>query len=189
MTIMHSKMLLFWVCIWLGLSTSACGMRFMIQGQVVDAETGKPIEGAAVAIKWYEYKFGPPYASGYNEIETAEDLSDAKGVFQLPKYTSRRHYMGVYKTGYVCWNSETIFPPDRLSYETRFEKRKDHKINNGMVVKLVAFKANYPRDKHATYTVNTWRKISINDFGIFEKAIKSEIQLDLKNFRKNIGKE
>jgi len=86
----------------------------MVKGQVVDAETGKPIEGAAVGIKWYEYKFGAPYASGYHKIESAEDLSDADGFFQLPKYTLKNHYMGVYKTGYVCWNNEKIIHPDRL---------------------------------------------------------------------------
>ncbi|MDJ0820091.1 MAG: hypothetical protein QNJ58_28065 [Desulfobacterales bacterium] len=141
----RSKFLLYCVCVWLCLSTSACGIRSTIQGQVVDAETGKPVEGAAMAIKWYEYKLVPPYASGYNQIETAEDLSDAEGFFQLPKYTFKHHYMGVYKTGYVCWNSEKIFHSDRLFYETRFEKRKDHKLNNGMVVKLAPFKETYPK--------------------------------------------
>ncbi len=77
----RSKFLLYCVCVWLCLSTSACGIRSTIQGQVVDAETGKPVEGAAMAIKWYEYKLVLPYASGYNQIETAEDLSDAEGFF------------------------------------------------------------------------------------------------------------
>jgi hypothetical protein len=53
----------------------------MVKGQVVDAETGKPVEGAVVAVKWYKYKFGPPLASGYEKIETAEDLSDGNGFF------------------------------------------------------------------------------------------------------------
>lgn len=161
----------------------------MVKGQVVDAETGKPIEGAAVAIKWYEYKFGPPYASGYNKIETAEDLSDAEGFFQLPKYTFKHHDMGVYKTGYVCWSSDTIFHPDRLFYETMFEKRKDHKLNDDMIVKLAPFKADYPRDKHASFTVRVWSRLSLRKSGPFGSAIDSEYQLDIKNLRKNIGKE
>jgi len=166
------------------MSASGCGIRYMVNGQVIDAETGKPIEGAAVGIKWYEYKFGPPYASGYHQIETAEDLSDAKGYFQLPKYTAKRHYMGVYKLGYVCWGSEKIFHPERLFYETRFEKRKDHKINDGMVVKLAPFKETYPRDKHASYTVNVGGRLSIPGLGFFDKAIEYETQLYIKYFRK-----
>ncbi len=155
----------------------------MIQGQVVDSETGKPIEGAAVAIEWYEYKFGPPYASGYNQIETAEDLSDAEGFFQLPKYTFKDHYMGVYKTGYVCWNSEKIFHPEALFYETRFEKREDHKLKKGMVVKLAPFKETYPRDKHASYTVKVAGRLSASTIGIFGEAIKSERELYRKFLR------
>ncbi len=171
------------------ISAPGCGIRSMVKGQVVDAESGKPIEGAAVAIKWYEYKFGPPYASGYNKIETAEDLSDAEGYFQLPKYTSKRYYMGVYKIGYVCRNSEIIFNPERLFYETRFEKRKDHKINDGIVVKLAPFKTTYPRDKHASYTVNVGGKLSIPGFGLFDKAIESETQLYIKYFKKKSESE
>ena len=171
------------------MSASGCSTRYMVKGQVVDAETGKPIEGAAVAIKWYEYKFGPPYASGYNKIETAEDLSDADGYFQLAKYTSKLHYMGVYKTGYVCWDSETIFHPERLFYETRFEKRKDHKINDGMIVKLAPFKKDYPRDKHASYTVNVGGRLSIPGLGFFDKAIEYETQLYIKYFRKKSESE
>lgn len=189
MIIRHSKMLLFGVCVLFSISTFGCGIRYMIQGQVLDAETGEPVEGAAVAIKWYEYKISAPYASGYNEVETAEDLTDTKGFFQLPKYSFKQYFMGVYKSGYVCWNSDTIFYPDRTSYEKRFEKRKGHEINNDMVVKLSPFRDSYPRDEHATYTVNVWRKLSIRGLGIFEKAIESEIQLDLKKFRRNIGKD
>lgn len=156
----------------------------MVKGQVVDAETGKTIEGAAVAIKWYEYKFGPPYASGYNKIEVAEDLSDAEGYFQLPKYTFKRHYMGVYKTGYICWNSERIFHPDRIFYKTRFEKRKDHKFKNGIVVKLAPFKDTYPRDKHARFTVDTSIEISTSTIGIFGESIKFERELYRKFIRR-----
>jgi len=155
----------------------------MIQGQVVDDETGKPIEGAAVAIKWYKYKFGPPYASGYKKIETAEDFSDADGFFELPKFTFKQHFMGVYKTGYVCWNTEKIFHPDRLFYKTRFEKRKDHKLKNGMVVKLAPFKDTYPRDKHARFTVDTSIRCSASTIGIFGESIKSERELYRKFLR------
>ena len=171
------------------MSTSGCGIRYMVKGRVVDAETGKPIESAAVAIKWYEYRFGPPYASGYNEIETAEDLSDADGFFQLPKYAFKRHYMGVYKAGYICWNNEKIFHPDRLTYATRFEKREDHRMSDGMVVKLVPFKETYPRDKHASYAVNVGGKLSIPGFGLFDKAIESETQLYIKYFKKKSESE
>ena len=64
--------------------------------------------------------------------------------------------MGVYKTGYVCWNNEKIIHPDRLFYETRFEKREDHWMNDGMLIKLerFKFKDQKPRIRHASFTVN-----------------------------------
>jgi hypothetical protein len=165
------------ICISLALSTFACGTRHMIQGQVKDAETGKPIEGAAVAIHWYKYKIGPPLASGYKRVETAEDLTDNKGYFKLPRYTSRKYYMGAYKEGYVCWNNETILHPLGKSYEDRIEKRTGHRVYDGMVIKLEPFKSEYPRNKHAGYTVNVAGRLFTSGFGLFDKAIESETRL------------
>jgi len=164
-------------------SVSGCGIKGTIKGQVVDAETGKPIESAAVAVRWLKYEFGPPFSSGYKNIETAEDLTDMEGYFRLPKYTGRKHYMGVYKKGYICWNSTSIFHPLGTTYEERFEKRKRHEIINGMVIKLEPFKADYPMDRHATFTSNTATLLSTSGLGLFDKAIKHETLLDIKRLR------
>ena len=117
-------------------SVSGCGIKGIIKGQVVDAETGKPIEGAAVAVRWLKYEFGPPFSSGYKNIETAEDLTDPAGFFRIPKYAGRKHYLGVYKKGYICWDSMYIFHPLGTNYEERIEKRKGHQIINGMVIRV-----------------------------------------------------
>ena len=179
--------LLVYICF--TLLTFSCGSRYTIQGKVLDAETGKPIEGAAVAIRWYKYTPGPPLSSGYKGIETAEDLSDINGTFKLPKYAFKQYYMGAYKKGYVCWDSEHIFHPLGKSYEERIEKRKSHKVYDGMVIKLEPFKREYPLDKHATFTTNVGTRLSITKKGLFGRAIDSEYQLDLKNLRKNSGRE
>ena len=60
--------------------------RWMITGQVLDAETGKPIEGAAVYIYWGKSGPGPPGLAGGVKVEVAEDLSDTEGLFKIPKY-------------------------------------------------------------------------------------------------------
>jgi hypothetical protein len=57
----------------------------------------------------------------------------AMAFFRLPKYTGRHHYMGVFKSGYVCWDSLHIFHPLGNSYEERIEKRKGHDVKNGIV--------------------------------------------------------
>ena len=141
----------------------------MITGQVLDAETGKPIEGAAVYIHWSKSGSGPPGLAGSVEVEVAEDLSDTEGLFKIPKYSPLRksYEMTVYKKGYVCWNSIDIFPT--------YEKRKGFKLKNGMVIKLERFKAEYSKEKHAFFTNSS--SINRKGSGLFDDAIKSETEL------------
>ena len=68
----------------------ACGARWMVQGQVVDAQTADPIESAAVFIYWSKTGSGPPGLAGTVEVEAAEDLTDAQGMFQ-PKLSGFLH--------------------------------------------------------------------------------------------------
>ncbi len=186
----HSTFCLLLICFAVIMSASGCGIRYMVKGQVVDAETGKPIEGATVGIHWYTYRFSPPLASGYKKIETAEDLSDANGFFQLPKHTGRYHDMGVYKSGYICWDSEIIFHPLGKTWEERGEKRKGHEVKNGMVIKLEPFKEEYPRFNHASFAVNVRRRLSINEGAmLFEEAIEAEYQFYLKHVGKKSESE
>ena len=155
---------------------SACG-RQMIEGQVLDAETGKHIEGAAVYIYWGKSGPGPPGLAGGVQVEVGEDLSDTEGLFNIPKYSPLRksYEMTVYKKGYVCWNSVDIFPA--------FEKRKGFKLKNGMVIKLERFKVEYSEEKHAFFTNAS--SINRNEPGLFYDAIKSEIELSHEIFRRN----
>ena len=142
----------------------------MITGQVVDAETGNPIENAAVYIYWSKMGSGPPGLAGRVEVEVAETLSDAEGFFKIPKYSTLfKHYrMVVYKEGYVCWYSRKIFPT--------YEERKDFKLKNGMVIQMEHFKEEYSKLKHAIFTT-TW-SIGRNMPGIFDDAIKDEKKIE-----------
>jgi len=156
------------------LSTSACARR-MIQGRVVDAVTGKTIEKAAVYIEWSKIGSGPPGLAGSVRVERAEDISDAEGIFHVPKYSTllKDFQMAVYKKGYVCWSNEDIFPT--------YEKRKGFRLEDGVVIKLERFKNEYSKEKHAYFTTisSTGRKGN----GLFEQAIKSEIELRSKIIR------
>lgn len=156
------------ICILLIMSTSVWG-RSIITGQVVDAETGKPIEKAAVHIEWLKSGSGPPGLAGYERVEVAEDLTDAQGRFKIPKYSTwfKDYSMAVYKKGYVCWGSKKIFPT--------YEERKGFKLKNGMVIKLERFKEEYSKEKHADFT--TTSSIGRNAPGIFDDAVKSERDL------------
>ena len=164
------------ICILLILSTSVWG-RSIITGQVVDAETGKPIEGAAIYIYWGKTRLDPPGLPSGVKVEVAEDLTDAEGFFKVPKYSTLfKHYrMAIYKKGYVCWSSRKIFPT--------YEERKGFKLKNGMVIKLERFKKEYSREKHARFTV--FSSINRNEPGLFDDAIKSEDKLLDEMLRRN----
>jgi len=174
-----SMSLLILVCTVLTLSTSACG-RWMIKGTVIDAETEKPIEHAAVSIYWGKSGSGPPGLAGDVQVEVAEDFTDAEGHFEVPKYsTLLKHYsMAVYKKGYVCWSSEKIFPT--------WEERKNFKLKDGMSIKLERFKEKYSREDHARFTV--FMSINKKSPGLFDSAIKSEDELFGNIFRRKRSK-
>ena len=166
------------ICILLIISTSVWG-RSIITGQVVDAETGKPIEKAAVHIEWLKSGSGPPGLAGYERVEVAEDLTDAQGRFKAPNYSTlfKDYRMAVYKKGYVCWSSEDIFPT--------YEERKGFRLKNGMVIKLERFREEYSREKHAIFT--TVSSTSRRGGGLFDNAIKSEDKIVDEIFRKKMG--
>ncbi len=119
--------------------------RSMISGQVVDAETGEPIENAAFYINWYKYTGLPGWTSA-SHVEVAEGYTDAKGYFKIPKYSTffKEYRMAIYKKGYVCWRSDKIFPT--------WENRIDFKLKNKMVIKLDKFKEEYSKEDHARFT-------------------------------------
>lgn len=124
------------------LVTSGCYTT--ITGKVVDAETGKPIEGAVVNVEWTVTKgFGNTYKESYKVIEAVTD-KDGKvtisGVFNPfvdpPSVT-------FYKKGYVAWNNKFIFP--------NFQKRKDFTWSEGMQIKMDIFKKEFSRVEHVEF--------------------------------------
>jgi len=164
--------LLLLVCALLLSSGSGCAgkISYNVRGRVIDGETGKPVEGAAVAVNWYGFRRVALLWTdgGTVSFEQAEDLSDKEGYFEIPKYWATPFYMGVYKKGYVCWGNDKIFPG--------WERRKDFSLENGMVIKLEPFKESYSEKDHARFTI--FRENSCNSRGSvkskFHNAIKSE---------------
>ena len=146
----------------------SCG-KSTVTGRVVDAETGKPIEAAAVHIFWAKSGSGPPGLGGKVKVDVAETLTDADGKFEVPKYYSffKNYYLAVYKQGYVCWSNRKVFPT--------YEERRDFKLKTGMVINLEHFIEKYSKIKHANFTIVA----SVNRVGggTFDKAIESEKQI------------
>ncbi len=142
--------------------------RWTVAGQIIDAETGMPIEGAVVAISWHKIGSGPPGLAGTEDVENEEAISGVQGSFEVPKYSTlfgKKFEMVIYRKGYVCWHSKYIFPS--------YEKRKDFRLRDGMKISLEPFKEQYSREDHARFTVFAPHFFS----RLFDKAIEHESKL------------
>ena len=171
---------------WLTLTALVCALlaascgKTTVNGRVVDAETGKPVSGAAVYIYWGKPGSGPPGLGGKVKVGVTEILTNAEGRFEVPKYYSFfwHFYLAVYKQGYVCWSSRKVFPT--------YEERRDFKLKNGMKIQLEHFNPEYSRSKHAYFTLVA--SVGRIGGGLFDRAIKDEMRIVRKNIRKNRGK-
>ena len=73
-------------------SSGACGTMLWhsakeINGQVVDAETGKPLEGVIVVAQWVPYRYGIGHAIGHRgAIHSYEALTDKEGRYAIPAW-------------------------------------------------------------------------------------------------------
>ena len=146
---------------------TGCGMHYNIKGRVIDAATEQPVEGAVVAIYWIRYLPGLP--RDYVDYGTSEFLTDENGSFDVPKYVFGEHSMGVYKKGYVCWSSETIFNPEGKTREEMYTKRPQHRVASGMVIELEPIVVNELSYKHASFAMNV--RSDVDGSPIFSKAI------------------
>lgn len=167
---------------------ASCGMHHNIKGQVINAQTGEPLEGAVVAINWIRYNIAPPgYPTPKERYGTTEDITDSQGKFTIPKYTIGTHFMGIYKPGYVCWSSDTIFNPDGRNEEEMFVRRWV-KAKNGMVVELEPKNENFPEVEHASFTLDVEGRVSTSSAN-FYRVVAKERKFYIDHIDKNRRKE
>jgi hypothetical protein len=151
----------------------------MISGQVVDAVTEEPVEGAAIFIEWTKSSFGPPGFDYEKTVEVSETLTDSEGRSEIPKYSSlfKDYTMAVYKDGYVCWSSLKVFPG--------WKDRKGFKLKNTMLIKMERFKEEYSRLEHANFTTS----MALGAGGEFGKAIRLEREIQRDHIKERRRKE
>jgi hypothetical protein len=162
-----SRTALFSTLILLGLLMVACAPKYMINGRVVDAETEHPIEGAAVAIRWYENNTESD--SMPRTIDVSQDFSDGEGNFSLPEHQSKNYVMGVYKEGYICWSSRSSFSNNINMISI---PKIDTRAQNGMVVRMDRLKGEHSHDQHASFTVLVAEEVTTSKKSPFYEAIK-----------------
>ncbi len=121
------------------------GCHASMTGKVVDAETGKPVDGAVLLVEWLKTKgmIGLTYRTTAKAVEL---FSDKDGNVIIPGYFNpfaEGPYITIYKPGYVAWNSQYIFPG--------YRKRDDFDLKDGYVFKLEKFRNNYSHDSHISF--------------------------------------
>jgi hypothetical protein len=139
-----------------------------ITGTVVDAETGKPIEGAVVLVEWAKTR-GLPGMTYHETYKVFEALTDKEGRITIsgvfdplvdpPDIT-------IYKEGYVTWNNKSIFPD--------YRKRSDFKLRNNYVFELEKFKQEYTYDAHTEFIHGAMGTGAIEKKKLMMKAIEWE---------------
>jgi len=103
-----------------------------MSGTVIDAETGKPIEGAIVLVEWTKTKgLGLTYTESYKVVETVTDKEGKATISGIFNPLINPPHLTIYKKGYVAWNNEYIFPD--------YKKRTDFVWTKGYLFKLDKF--------------------------------------------------
>ena len=173
----------------LAFSLFSCGPKCVVRGRVVDAETQQPLQGAAVAIRWYSSDASNQSAK-METVAAVQSVTDNKGEFMIPEYPDKDYILGVYKQGYICWSSQDVFMVDpKLSLTDKYRRRKNHRIQEGMEIELEPLQKNHPRGLHAGFTVMVAGESTDTDLGPFHQAIKPEYKLWRENLRKDFQKQ
>ena len=183
------KQALLLISIALFLFLAACTSKNIINGRVVDAETGQPIKDAAVAIRWLENQ-SEDNTTQAQTFDAAQDKSDKDGNFSIPEYQNRKYVMGVYKDGYICWSSRTDFSSG-TSEKTRHKFPPN--VENGMEIRLAPLTEGHSQDEHAGFTVLVAGEVAESKKDPFYKAIMPLFRKWRDNlrreFRKRMGRE
>ena len=141
-------------------------------GQVIDAESKQPIEGAAVVAIWYKY-YATPAGDVGNYLDTAETITDKEGKFLLPSKKflnvpllreSSAPDFYIFKPGYGCYPEYMVSPKTKF-LKGFFEKPTIIELPKIMDIKI--------RKNVFSSIEGTLNIISKNDY----KKIKNFIQM------------
>jgi hypothetical protein len=166
-------------------SVAACAPKFVVNGQVLDAETQRPIKGAAVAIRYFENQ-SQHNSSTAHTVDAAQELSDEDGNFNIPHHPDKNYVMGVYKDGYICWSSRSTFSG---SHKETTITRVAPRVENGMQVRLQPLTEGHSRDQHASFTVLVAGEVAESQKGPFYKAIMPLFRKWRDNLRQEFQKK
>lgn len=136
------------------LNVAGCSAYSDMNGSVIDAETGKPIEGAVVLVEWTKTKgIGLTHTESFKVVEVFTDKDGKFAVSGVSDPFVNAPDLTVYKKGYVCWNNKNIFPD--------YKQRSDFKWSYSYTVRIIKFNDKYSYNDHVSFIRGSTR-ISLN---------------------------
>ncbi len=140
-----------------------------ISGTVVDAETRKPIEGAAVLVEWTRATgIGDKHTSSVKVVEKVTDKEGKFSVFGTLMPFVDPPDVTVYKKGYVAWSSRNIFPD--------YRNRTDFQRGVAHTFRLEHFKHEYSYVEHTSFISSAIRSTIGNKRKMKEAYYWEEIE-------------
>ncbi len=156
----------------------ATGCYGEFSGIVVDATTGKPIEGAVVLVQWTVIK-GLPGMTFHKVYKIAESVTDKDGKFA----TSGTYNplvdapdIVVCKDGYIAWRNDYIFPG--------WKKRTDFKYGKGLIIKMEHYYEGLSHEKHLSFMNTGIIGASINKVPKYNEVNSIELQRAIREIEK-----
>ena len=148
---------------------------------VIDAETGKPVEGAIALAQWFRAGGGGMFEGGVDVLDKAvETYSDKEGKIYIRgswgmHIFSSSPRLTVYKPGYVLWDSRRLCPTDmpRTDFD---ENHRTVKLLN-FDIEAVRWVKEYPnRGRGLPRSMQNLFFSSCYDSGIGRKYSRNEIK-------------
>jgi hypothetical protein len=170
-TLMMRRVLWVSSLLFMAVPTLSCAAG-SIQGQVFDAQTGKPISGAVVLGVWTRTA-GLPGLTYTETVGVRETETDTEGHFTLERPSSRYdredgESVTVYRSGYLAWNNRLVFPSS--------ERRSDSRVPGHVF--LQSFPQGESHRRHVDFiSAATWRRDSQEASPKFWSAVRPEYRL------------
>jgi hypothetical protein len=152
-------------------------------GQVFDANTGKPIEGSVVNYTWHVTGFMEDAIGGGGPTVSYETLTDKEGKYYIPnlrikrsnilQWTIEPEIVLVYKDKYAAYELFRQYkkPPVGRSFGYLDIKQPYSEKNNN--VRLYPFKESESHDDHI-YHIRTWSQSSSENKLLLNELKKEE---------------
>ncbi len=154
--------------------------------RVLDAKTGKPIEGAVALAMWSATRGLPGLSSTYT-AKAVEAESDGRGKLTIPFLFGRaaifKPLLKVYKPGYVGWDSKFIYKGSHEKNKTIpvYQERESFSMKDQDIY-LEPWKDEYTYISHDSFIqiYTNLRKDAGISKSLYEKAIRYEDSFSIK---------